>query len=439
MKVTREKTENHQVFLAIEMEPVEVEKSMTVAYRRLGERVVVPGFRKGKAPRAMLERYLRKESVLEEALNHMLPEAYEKALKEQTIEPFAQPIIEVAQTDPAVVFKAVVPLPPTVELGDYHNVRIAPEPVEVGEDKVNAVLEELRHEQATLQPVERPLAFGDVVVLNIESNVEGKPFIDRQAVQYHVHHDSRVPVPGFAEQLVGMNRDEEREFKLKFPEDYSSKELAGKEGSFKVKVIEIKEEKLPELNDELAKQLNPELETASALRERVMANLKQQAEEQTRINHEEKVIEAVVSQAKVDFPPILVEAEIDHLLNEQDRRLQLGGADLDKYLKSINKTGEQHRKELRPAATQRVIHSLVLEKIADESKIEVTESEIDAEIESMVGSAQDKKGDLRKLLDRPQSLESVKQYLIRRKTIGQLVEMAKGSEKDKTEVKEAIK
>ncbi len=228
MKVTREKIEDCQAFLTIEMEPAEVEESLEKSYSRLVKKTNVPGFRKGKAPRAMLERHIGKESLFEEALNHLLPEAYEMAIKEVDIEAFARTSIEVAQND-HLVFKATVPLPPTIKLGDYHQVKVTPEPVEVTEDNISAVVEQLRHQHATWEPVERPLGLNDLVVLDIESDIEDKPFINRKGIQYQVLCDQSFPAPGFAEQLVGMKGGEEKEFKLQFPADYPREELAGKE------------------------------------------------------------------------------------------------------------------------------------------------------------------------------------------------------------------
>ncbi len=251
MKVTNEKTENSQTFLTIEMEPDEVEESLERSYHRLVKRARIPGFRKGKAPRAILERYMGKESLLDDALNDLLPQSYEKAIKEQEIEAIAQPQIEVTQTDP-LVFKAIVPLKPKVKLGDYQHIQVTPQPVEVTENNVSDVIEQLRHRQATWEPVERPVDFNDLVVLDIESNIEDKPFINQKAVQYQVLHDLSFPVPGFAEQLPGIKRNEEKEFKLQFPLDFPRGELAGKESSFKVRVTEIKQERLPELDDEFA-------------------------------------------------------------------------------------------------------------------------------------------------------------------------------------------
>jgi len=425
LKVTREKTENSQVFLSIEMEPAEVETSLEESYYRLVKKTNIPGFRKGKAPRAILERHIGRESLLEDALNHLLPQAYETAIKEQEIEAFAQPHIEIAQTDP-VVFKATVPVKPTVELGDYHHIEVAPEPVESTEDDVNTVIEQLRHQHATWEPVERPVEFGDLVVSDIDSDIEGKPFINQKGAQYQVLQNLPFPAPGFAEQLVGMKRDEDKEFRLQLPSDYPRGELAGKEPSFKVRVTEIKQERLPELNDEFATEINPDFKTLDSLREQVSTELKQRAEERARIDFEERVIEAVVDLTQLESPPILVEMEIDRLLSEQSRRLQMGGQGIEEYLRSINKTGEELREELRPVATKRVTHSLVLGKVAEEEKIEAGSAEVDAEIENMTKDETDNKDELNKFLNTPQARQSIERILVTRKTVQLLVEIAKG-------------
>ncbi len=429
MKVTNEKTENCQVFLSIEMEPAEVEESLEKSYYRLVRKMNIPGFRKGKAPREILERYIGKDSLLEDALDNLLPEAYEKAIKEQKIEAIAQPHIEIAQTDP-VVFKATVPLPPKVELGDYHHIQVTPEPVESTGDDVNAVIEQLRHRHATWEPVERPVDFDDLVVLDIESNIEDKPFINQKAVQYQVLRDLPFPAPGFAEQLLGMKKNEEKEFKLQFPSDFPRGELAGKVPSFKVKISEIKQERLPELDDEFASRVNPDFKTLDSLQERVSTDLKLRAEEKARIDFEERVIEAVVDLAELEFPPILVEMEVARLLNEQSRHLQMSGKGLEEYLGTINKTKEELQEELHPVATKRVIRSLVLGNIAEEEKIEVSESEVNAEIENMIKSDTDNKDELPKFLNTPQARKSIEQLLITRKTMQRLVEIAKSLGKE---------
>ena len=432
MKVTNEKIENSQAFLTIEMEPAEVEESLKESYKRLVTKVNIPGFRKGKAPRAVLERYIGRESFLEDALRYLLPEVYEKVIKEQKIDAVARPEIEVTQTDP-VIFKATVPLAPTVNLDDYHKIKVAPETVEVTEEDVNRVMEQLRHQHAVWEPAKRPVKFNDLATLNVTSDIEGEPFINQEGAQYQVIQDSRFPVPGFAEQIAGMDREEEKEFKLQLPSDYAKGELAGKEPLFKVKVVEVKQEILPELDDDFVTQVDPELKTLDELKERLVTNLRLGAEEKARINFEEKVIEAVVGLAQVEFPPVFVEMEIDRLLSEQSRQLQLEGKNLEGYLESINKTSEQLREELRPLATKRVTRSLVLGKVAEEEKVEASDAEIDAEIENMLKSATEKKEDLKKFLDTPQSRESIRQLLMTRGTMQRLVEIAEGTKASGTE------
>ncbi|HJX12116.1 MAG TPA: trigger factor [Dehalococcoidales bacterium] len=428
MKVTREKIENRQAYLTVEMEPAEMEESLEHSYRHLSSRTNIPGFRKGKAPRVVVERYLGKESLLEEAIKHIVPEAYEKALKEQEIEPFAQPEVEVTQSNP-VIFKAVVPLAPTVELGDYHSIRIAPEPAEVTEENVESVLEELRHQHAAWEPVERPLDYNDLAVIDIRSEVGEKPYLKKLGAQYPVQKESAAPAPGFADRIVGMKKEEEREFKLTFPEDYPNKEVAGKEAAFKVKLSEIKEEKLPALDDALAGLVSPDFKTVAQLREGVLKSMQQRAGERSRMEFEEKVITAVIDQAQVAYPPLLVEMEINRILNEQVRQLQMTGRGMDDYLRSINKTAEQLRDEYRPVATKNVAASLVLGRVAEAEKIEVAGAEIDSGIDNMTRSAtEDRREQLRKLLDNPQTRQSIQQSLMTRKTIERLAEIARDSQ-----------
>ncbi len=447
MKVTRDKTENSQAFLTIEMEPPEIEEALKEAYHHLVQKANIPGFRKGKAPRAIVERYLGKESLMEHAVEHMVPEAYEQALIEQKIEPVAQPQIEIVQNEP-LIFKATVPLIPTVKVGDYHQIQLTPEPVKVTDEDINAVIEQLRHQHATWDPAERPVEFNDLVTLDVDSTVEGKPFINQKGGQYQVIQGVAFPVSGFAEQLTGMKpalslpkgSGEEKEFKLPIPADYPRTEMVGKEASFKVRLTEIKQEKLPELTDEFAAQVHPELKTLDALRQRVTEQLTKRAEERVKADFEGKVIEAAAGLAQVEYPQIMVDGEVESMLNQQARRLQMGGIALDDYLKSIKKTEDELKAELRPQATRRVVNSLVLDKIAEEEEIEVTEAEIDAEVEKMATSAGEKRDEVFKSLNSPRAREPIRQVLVTQKTVQKLTEIAKSPKtnieaKEKEEVK----
>jgi trigger factor len=439
LKVTRDKVENSQAFITVEMEPDEMEHGMDSGYRRLVTRANIPGFRKGKAPRAVLERHLGRARLLEEAIDHMIPEAYEKAIKEQAIEPYARPQMEITQVDP-LIFKAVVPLVPTVELGDYRSIRMDPEPVEIKDENVDAVIEELRHQHATWEPVERPLEYNDMAVMDINGTVEDKPYVKKAAAQYQVIKEAISPAPGFPAQVVGMKKEEEKEFVITFPEDYPNKGVAGKEGHFRVKLHEIKEEKLPGLNDDFPALVSSEYKTMAALREEVAKSLKQRAEERVRMAFEEKVIQAAIERAKIEYPPVLVEMEIDRILQEQARQFQMTGRGMDEYLRSVNKTPEQLQEELRPVATKNVTASLLLGKIADAEKIEVSESEIDNRLDGMIlGVAEEKKAEMRQLFNNPQTRTSLRQSLMARKTMERLTDIAKNTAETKTEVKEETK
>jgi trigger factor len=435
LKVTKEKEENRQAYITVEMEPAEMETSLQDAYQHLAQKADIPGFRKGKAPRGVVERHLGRPRLLEEALDRMLPQAYEQALKDQEIEPFAQPDVEITQTDP-LIFKAVVPLAPAVELGDYGSIRLTPEPVDITDENVNAVIEELRHQHATWEPVDRPLDYNDLAVIDINGMVDEKPYVQKVGAQIQVLKDLMSPAPGFSDQIVGMKKEEEKEFTLSFPEDYPNDKVAGKEGHFKVSLSEIKEEKLPELNDDFAGQVSPDFKTVDALREEVVNSLKVRAEERVRMDFEEKVIETAIEQSKVEYPPVLIEMEINRILNEQVRQLQMSGRGMDEYLRSINKTAEQLREELRPVATKNVAASLVMSKVAETEKIEVTESDIENGINNMTrGAGEDRMEELRKVLDTPQTRESLKQSLRTRKTIERLAEIAKTTEGPKKQTK----
>ena len=437
MKVTRDKTENSQVFLTIELEPQEVEEAMAESYKRLSKRANIPGFRKGKAPPAILERYLGRDSVLEDALNHQLPKVYEKAIEEQQIEAIAQPEIELIQTEP-VIFKAKVPLVPVVQLGNYQNVKMKPEPVKVTDVNVKEVIEQLRHQNATWESVDRAVEFGDLAIFNIDSQVDGATFFNREGVQYLVLQDSISPAPGFAKELTGMNKGEEKNFNIKLPEDYPRDEFAGKEAHFTVKILEVKQEILPELNDEFAAQLGPEIKNMAALKEEVSSNLKLRAEAKARADFEEKVVDAVVSSSQVEFPPVLMETEIHRMLNEQARQFERQGVNLEEYLKSINKTEAELHEELHPVATKRVTQSLVLGKVAEAEEVEVSEKEIDEEIETMLKNATDKKDELQRALNAPQSRGSIRQILLTRKTVDRLVEIAGNKKREKGKPKKEV-
>lgn len=424
MKVSSEKRENCQAWLNIEAEADELEKSLNEAYHRLVNKVSISGFRKGKAPRAILEQHVGKDALMREALERLIPQLYKQALESEHIEPIAAPQIELTQNEP-LVFKAIVPLKPEVKLGDYHRIKLKPEPVEIADKEIEAAIENLRQQQAVLLPVERPVQFGDFLTINIEASVEDKPFLNHKDLLYEVDSNSTFPLPGFASNLLGIKKNEEKIFSLKVPDNYSLKEFCGQECLFKITVIEIKEKQLPELDDEFAQSCD--YTDLNQLREKAMAYLKDKAGKKNRLELRQKAINAVVERSQVDYPPILEDREIDTLLKEEAR--QLGYREVEDYLKRINRAEAELRQELRPIARKRVTNTLVLDKVAEEEKIEIIPSEVDNKVEEIVNKAEDKEK-MQKFLALAQVRESISESLRTEKTIEWLVQIASENQEE---------
>lgn len=419
MKVTAETLEDSQVALNIEAEAGELNKAMDEAYRRLVNKVSVPGFRKGKAPRFILEQHIGKGALLEEALEQLIPQLYKEAIDSQKIEPIDQPQVEIIQTEP-VVFKAVVPVKPTVELGDYRNIKLQPEPVEITDEEIDAAVELKRQEQAILTPVDRSVQFGDVVTMNIEANIEEKPFLNHKDIVYEVNKDSQVPLPGFAEKLKGAKKGKGKDFTLIMPLDHRVKEFAGKECFFKVAITEVKEKQLPELDDEFSQTCG--YDNLTSMKEALYVDLKDKAKQLGDQRLSETAVDAVVEISQVHYPPILENKEIDRILEREAHRL--GFTKLNDYLNATNLTEEKMRDSLRPMVKKQIAQLIVLDEIARIEKIEIDESEVDNQINEMVKSEEGEGEKIRQFLQLPHMKESMRETLRRNKTVDWLVKIA---------------
>jgi trigger factor len=423
VKVTQDKIEARQAYLTIEMEPAEVEEGMKKAYNRLVQKANIPGFRKGKVPRPILEQYLGKEAMMEETIEQMVPEAFEKAAKEKELKPIARPEVQVEKMEP-VTYKMVIPLEPTIKLGDYHALKIAPESVELKEEDIDKAIEDLRHQHSEWQDVDRQVNGRDKIILDIESSVGAQPYINQKDAEFEVIKDSEFPMKGFSEELIGMKKGETKEFKLSFPEDYGRPELAGKEASFKVTVKEIKQEILSEVNDEFAQKVNAEFKTVEDLKKKVTADLKNAAEQNAIRVSQQKILDAVVGQSEVEFPPIMEEEELDNLISSEMRRWQIDEKGMDQYLQSINKTPEQFREELRPSAVRSLKQSLVLTEVAKSENIKIDEEDLTKELSIMTKSIPEQNREqFMKLFSSPRSQASMAAAIATRKTIAKLEEL----------------
>ena len=426
MKTTTEKIKTCEVALTIEAEDNEVNESLNEAYQRLVQRVSVPGFRKGKTPRAILEQHIGKNALVENALERLIPRLYKEAIESEKLEPIDEPQIEIIQTEP-VTFKAVVPLKPEVKLGDYGSIKIDFEPAEVSEEEIQAIMEQTRQEQAVLIPVDRPIQFGDLVTLDIEATVEDKTFLNHKDMLYDVDEESNLPLPGVAQNLIGAEKDKLRTFTIDVSVDYPVKEFAGKRYLFKVTPTEIKEKELPKLDDELARTAG--YDNLTTMKEKVIVTLRAQAERKNKLELREKTLDAAVELSEVHYPTILEDREIEGFIKDEARRF--GFKEIEDYLKAANKTKEDYQEQLRPIARKRINRSLVLDKIAEQEKVEINTKEVDNKIEEMVENAEDKES-ARQILALPQIRKSIEQSLCNERALDRLVQTPTSNVEEKT-------
>jgi len=425
MKTTSEKIENCQVALNVEMEGAETDKYMGIALEHLARRVVLPGFRKGKAPASLVEQHVGKQAIMQEALERLVPEAYEEALKNESIFAIDEPKIEMVQLDP-IIFKAIVPTKPEVTPGNYRDIRLEMGKKEIGEDDINQVIEQLQMQFGTLVPADRAVQFGDIVTVDIEGKRGEETILSRKDGAYEVSQGAKYPVPGFAEKLEGMCKEGEKVFELAFPDDYEIKEIAGKQYSFIVKIREVKEKSLPEINDDFAK--NAGSENLAELREKLKGGLQVRADESLKKEFEHKLVTALIEQSTIDFPPVLVEREVDHIINEEARNFPDGVKGLEGYLVNAKKTLEQHREDLRPAASDRVKAYLVTSKIAELENITVSDDEVNESIEKLAGEEPGRAEEVRTLFKQPRPRESLRDMMVINKAMDFLTKLVTGQE-----------
>jgi trigger factor len=429
MKVTEKKVEGCEALLTVEIDSEAMEVALDHAYQRLVKKVEVPGFRKGKTPRPILERFVGRERLIDESLDEVLPQACAEAIREEKLQSFGTPGVEVLQNEP-LIFKARVPLQPKVELGDYKNLRLEPENVEVKDEIIDGMIKQLQHEKATWEPVERPVKTGDLAIMDLESTIDSAPFVNQKALQLGIDEESKYPAPGFSQEIIGLSRDDTKEFKLKYPDDFAKPELAGKEPSFKVKIIEVKEEKLPATDDEFAISLDVEMPTFGALKDRLTENYRKRMEQQADQDFENSLVNELVKISKVEYPTNLVDMEYERLVKSQmDRwRAQVNSeAELEELLGRVNP--EDLAKKLRPVAEERIKISLALGKLASAENITVSDTDVDAEIARMLEAVpEDQRVSQRRQFESQEARDQIVQVLLSRKTMDRLKQIAAGLE-----------
>ncbi len=421
MKVSVERIPESQVVLEIEIEPDQMERSLDRAYRRLVQRTDIPGFRKGKAPRGMLERHVGRERLVHEALDILIPEAYSQALEEQKLEVVDQPKLDIIQEEP-LVFKATVSIRPTVKLGDYAKLRLDPPSVVVAQENVDAAVEELRHRYALHEPMERPVKTGDLVRADVRGHIDGREVFADDDFEFTPRDGATVLLPGFAEGVIGAEKGVAKEVTVTTPP--GSQPLAGKTGTFTVVVKEVQEERLPALNDEFAREVGEGFPSLQALRQHLESGIRERLEGEAKEKYRDDALGELVKTTKeLEYPPVMLERETDHILRDEARA---AGQDVDSYLESASggsKPMQEIREALRPTAEERVRRSLTLTALAEAEQLRVEPSEVDAEIERIVSSSGAQESQIRQLFDNPSGREAMERSLLTRKTMDRLIEI----------------
>jgi len=432
VNVTRESSNPTEVTLNILMDSDDEEPFINRSYRRLVSRIQIPGFRPGKAPRAIVERHVGRAALVQEALEFMIPETLDQVLKDQDIQAFVEPELEILEVEP-VSFKAVVPLEPAVDLGDFRLIRLEREPVEITQAGVDEVIEQLRFEAGPWEPVERPAQFGDLLSLDISGTILGEQAISNQGIDFIPQQDNQLPMPGFSIYLEGAVEGQEKEFTLTVPDDHRQTEYAGQECRFRVKVLSIKEKRLPDLDDEFAKGIRDGYESLEALRSDVEERLTKDAETASLRQLEQNSLDELLKIAQVQASGLIYQRELDQMHQEQERRLESQRVDMDTYLSFIGNTHEEWLDQLRPQAEQRLNTFLVMRKLAEEEGIDVEPEEIQSEIDSTASSSGDSAESVRTALSTDSARDSIRSSLLSRKVMERLVEIVQGQEKSVAE------
>lgn len=381
-----EKTKNaNEVKLEITVDSEKFNDAIKKVYFKSAKYFNIPGFRKGKAPMNIVEKYYGKEIFYEDAFNEVAGEALDEAVKENNLQVVSRPDIDVTQIEKGkdLIFTAVMQTKPEAELGKYKGVEIKKIEYKVTDDDINHELSHIQEHNARIVTVEdRSVEKGDITVIDFEGFADGKAFDGGKAEGHELEIGSNTFIPGFEDQIIGMKIDEEKDINVKFPEEYFSKDLAGKDATFKVKLHEIKKKELPKLDDEFAKDVS-EFDTLKELKEDIKKKQQKQNDDKAKYETQDAVIKAVCENVKVDIPSGMVETEVENMLKDIEQRLSYQGLKLEQYLQMMGKTQEEMKKEYEPQAIESIKSRLMLEAVIKAEKIEATDEEIDEKLKEM--------------------------------------------------------
>ena len=425
MSIKIEKTENNnELKLEFTIDAKVFEDGIATVFKKNAKYFNVPGFRKGKVPMNIAEKHYGVEMFYEDAFNEVVPAIYDKEIKENNLDVVSKPEIDIVQMEKGkdLIFTAVVQTKPEVKLGKYKGVEVEKIDTSVVAADVKKELDRMAEKNARMVSVDnRAVKNKDIAVIDFEGFVNGVPFEGGKAENHELEIGSKTFIPGFEDQVIGMKIDEEKDINVKFPEEYFSKELAGKDATFKVKLHEIKVKELPAIDDEFAKDVS-EFDTLKDLKASIKEKLVEDKKNQAKYQLEDAVIKEVAKNTEIDIPSGMIETELDNILKDIDGRLAYQGLNLAQYLKLINKSEDDMRKEYEAQALESVKTRLVLEAIVKAEKIEATDAEIEEKIKEMAKNYGKKEEEL---LENENLKEYLKNNITTEKAIQFIVDNAK--------------
>ena len=419
-----EKTDKNIVSFEFSVSPEEFEKAVQKAYKKNVKKINMPGFRKGKAPRIIIEKAYGKEVFYEDAINFVLPDAYDKAVEENGISPVAQPEIDLKsekiEPDKEIIFTAKVVVKPEFELGEYKGVKAEKAVYETTDENVNEEIEKLRESNSRLVPVEdRAVQADDIANINFEGFVDDVAFEGGKGENFDLTIGSGQFIPGFEDQLLGKNVGDDVEVKVTFPDEYHAEDLAGKDAVFKVKINSLKVKELPEADDDFAMDVS-EFDTLDEYKADIKAKLEKANEDKAKHETEQNVIDAVCANTEIDIPDEMIDSQIDSMIRDMDMQMRYQGIDLNTYMQYTGQTMDTIREQYKPEAEKRVKTTLVLEKVSEVEKIEPTDEDVENEYQKISEENGMKIDDIKKYIKE----DDVKARIKAEKAINLLVESA---------------
>ena len=419
-----EKTDKNIVSFEFSVSPEEFEKAVQKAYKKNVKKINMPGFRKGKAPRIIIEKAYGKEVFYEDAINFVLPDAYDKAVEENGISPVAQPEVDLKsekiEPDKEIIFTAKVVVKPEFELGEYKGVKAEKAVYESTDENVNEEIEKLRERNSRLVPVEdRAVQADDIANINFEGFVDDVAFEGGKGENFDLTIGSGQFIPGFEDQLLGKNVGDDVEVKVTFPDEYHAEDLAGKDAVFKVKINSLKVKELPEADDDFAMDVS-EFDTLDEYKADIKAKLEKANEDKAKHETEQNVIDAVCANTEIDIPDEMIDSQIDSMIRDMDMQMRYQGIDLNTYMQYTGQTMDTIREQYKPEAEKRVKTTLVLEKVSEVEKIEPTDEDVENEYQKISEENGMKIDDIKKYIKE----DDVKARIKAEKAINLLVESA---------------